>query len=162
MIAPGRILVTGGTGRWGRALGRLGCHAVGRDRLDITDASNITAMIEQTAPTLVINTAAYTDVDGAEAETELAHRINAHGAGRWRGSALWRAFRSYMFQPIWFSAKGTPTNLSMKPLGVTRLGSWREQARRRKAGSRGRRAPLYCASQLAFFRMRATALFQRF
>lgn len=81
MIAPGRILVTGGSGRLGRALGRLGCYTVGRDRLDITDASNIAAMIEQTAPALVINTAAYTDVDGAEAETELAHRINAQGAG---------------------------------------------------------------------------------
>lgn len=81
MIEAGRILVAGGAGRLGSALARLGCNAPGRDRLDITDASKITAAIEQSAPSVVINAAAYTNVDGAETESDLANRINAYGAG---------------------------------------------------------------------------------
>ncbi|WP_018148395.1 dTDP-4-dehydrorhamnose reductase [Henriciella marina] len=81
MIEAGRILVAGGAGRLGSALARLGGNAPGRDQLDITDASKITAAIEQSAPSAVINAAAYTNVDGAETESDLANRINAYGAG---------------------------------------------------------------------------------
>jgi dTDP-4-dehydrorhamnose reductase len=75
------ILVTGGAGRLGRALGRLGCNAPGRDALDITDRDSIARAVRQARPVLVINAAAYTNVDGAEAEADRAHQINAKGAG---------------------------------------------------------------------------------
>lgn len=75
------ILVTGGAGRLGRALGRLGCNAPGRDALDITNRDSIAQAIHQSRPVLVINAAAYTNVDGAEAEADRAHDINAKGAG---------------------------------------------------------------------------------
>ena len=81
MIEAGRILVAGGAGRLGSALARLGCNAPGRDRLDITDASKIIAAIEQAAPSVIINAAAYTNVDGAETEPDLATQVNAYGAG---------------------------------------------------------------------------------
>lgn len=81
MTEPADILVTGGTGRLGSALARLGCRAVGRDELDITDPTRITAMIEQLAPALIINAAAYTGVDDAERERETAYTVNAAGAG---------------------------------------------------------------------------------
>lgn len=75
------ILVTGGAGRLGRALGRLGCNAPGRDGLDITNRASIAQAIREARPVLVINAAAYTNVDGAEAEADRAHQINAKGAG---------------------------------------------------------------------------------
>lgn len=78
---PDAILVTGGAGRLGRALGRLGCKAPGRDALEITDRTSIAQAIRQSRPLLVINAAAYTNVDGAEAEADRAHQINTTGAG---------------------------------------------------------------------------------
>ncbi|RIJ23749.1 NAD-dependent epimerase/dehydratase family protein [Henriciella barbarensis] len=75
------ILVTGGAGRLGQALGHLGCTATGRDALDITDSASIRQAIHRSRPSLVINAAAYTNVDGAETETDRAHKINAAGAG---------------------------------------------------------------------------------
>ena len=47
--------------------------------IDITDRHVTTAAIRQAAPELVINCAAYTDVDGAEREPDQAYRINAWG-----------------------------------------------------------------------------------
>lgn len=76
------ILVTGGAGRLGRALGRLGCTAPGRDALDITNRASIAQAVRQSHPVLVINAAAYTNVDGAEAEADRARQINATGASR--------------------------------------------------------------------------------
>lgn len=75
------ILVTGGAGRLGRALARLGCNAPGRDALDVTNRDSIAQAVRQSRPVLVINAAAYTNVDGAEAEADRAHQINAKGAG---------------------------------------------------------------------------------
>lgn len=78
---PNAILVTGGAGRLGQALGRLGCNAPDRNALDITDSASIAQSIRQSPPVLVINAAAYTNVDGAEAEADRAYEINAKGAG---------------------------------------------------------------------------------
>ena len=45
--------------------------------LDITDAESVRACVKQFRPELIINTAAYTAVDKAETEPQLAFRINA-------------------------------------------------------------------------------------
>ncbi|WP_084398699.1 dTDP-4-dehydrorhamnose reductase [Henriciella aquimarina] len=81
MTETNRILVAGGMGRLGQALARQGCRALGRDRMDITNPTQLASVIEQTAPSVIINAAAYTAVDHAEAEPETANRINATGAG---------------------------------------------------------------------------------
>ena len=81
MMDTRRILVTGGNGRLGQALGRKGCLALGRDRLDINNPAQLAAVIEQNAPALIINAAAFTNVDAAEAQPETAKRVNANGAG---------------------------------------------------------------------------------
>ncbi|MBA2441372.1 MAG: dTDP-4-dehydrorhamnose reductase, partial [Rubrobacter sp.] len=47
---------------------------------DIADARAVEDALEEHAPDLVINAAAYTDVDGCETETETAYRVNALGA----------------------------------------------------------------------------------
>lgn len=48
-----------------------------RDELDITDEKKVGESIQEVAPDLIINAAAYTNVDGAEADKETAFAINA-------------------------------------------------------------------------------------
>jgi len=76
-----KIIVAGGNGRLGQALAGYGCRALDRDRMDITDAAQLTAAIEQNAPAVIINAAGFTHVDAAEADPDTAKRINADGAG---------------------------------------------------------------------------------
>jgi dTDP-4-dehydrorhamnose reductase len=82
-----KVLVTGGRGQLGRALVRRGAArgdeilALGRDELDLCDA-RLAAHIAALAPALVINAAAYTAVDRAEAEAARAFAVNASGAER--------------------------------------------------------------------------------
>ncbi|MEM1111966.1 MAG: dTDP-4-dehydrorhamnose reductase [Pseudomonadota bacterium] len=78
------VLVTGAGGQLGREL--LACApsnwqvvALTRDQLDISDAAAVSHSVSSHAPELVINAAAYTAVDRAEEEPELALRINADG-----------------------------------------------------------------------------------
>ena len=77
----GDVLVTGGAGRLGKALGALGARAPGRDALDITKPESLVAALEAHAPQIVINAAAYTDVEAAESDAAAAHAVNAAGAG---------------------------------------------------------------------------------
>ncbi|WP_370235105.1 MULTISPECIES: dTDP-4-dehydrorhamnose reductase [Henriciella] len=79
MNAP-RILVTGGQGKLGGALARLGCDALPRTRLDITQPAQIAAVLNERRPDVVINTASYTAVDAAESHEDDARAINAAGA----------------------------------------------------------------------------------
>ena len=78
----GRILVTGGTGQVGgelvKTLSALGeVVAPARDQMDLTDAGNIREVIRSVQPRWIVNPAAYTAVDKAEREPELAYAINA-------------------------------------------------------------------------------------
>ena len=82
----GTVLITGAGGQLGYELQRcvpenFSCVALGRSDLDITDASSIQAAIEQHRPTAVINAAAYTAVDKAESEEEVANQANALAPG---------------------------------------------------------------------------------
>lgn len=53
--------------------------ALGSRELDITDAQQVEAMVRQERPDVVLNCAAYTKVDAAEQERELAYRLNVAG-----------------------------------------------------------------------------------
>lgn len=53
--------------------------ALGSRELDITAAQQVEAMTRQERPDVVLNCAAYTKVDAAEQERELAYRINVSG-----------------------------------------------------------------------------------
>ncbi len=66
-----------------RAGDRAGHEIVGltRAELDVTDAASARDAVERSAPDAVLNCAAWTDVDGAEAQPEQAHAVNAAGAG---------------------------------------------------------------------------------
>src|SRR5689334_8336875 len=50
--------------------------STGRAELDLTDTDAIRRLVRETKPELIVNAAAYTAVDKAETETELAMRIN--------------------------------------------------------------------------------------
>ncbi|HHB90591.1 MAG TPA: dTDP-4-dehydrorhamnose reductase [Anaerolineae bacterium] len=80
-----RILIVGHKGQLGRTLFRFPTdhELLGMDlpEYDITDVERTQYALREMRPEIVINTAAYTNVDGAEAEPELAYRINAHAAG---------------------------------------------------------------------------------
>ncbi len=81
-----RILLTGPTGQIGsellRALPALGeVIAVDRAQMDMTEPDGICKLVRSIRPDLVVNAAGYTDVDRAEREEELAHRINATAPG---------------------------------------------------------------------------------
>ncbi len=81
-----RILLTGKHGQVGfelqRALAPLGkVYAVDYSECDLVDTSAICALVRSFKPDLIVNPAAYTAVDKAESEPELAHAINAVAPG---------------------------------------------------------------------------------
>ena len=87
MKRPLVVLVTGRSGQLAvelqRTLTGTGHRAValGRPSLDLTSPSSLQAAIASVKPDAVVNAAAYTAVDKAEDEPELAAAINAAGAG---------------------------------------------------------------------------------
>lgn len=82
-----RTLVFGGTGIVGRATVRAargrGWAALGlaRGQADITDRGRVERMIDLFRPQLVVNCAAFTQVDACESERERAFRVNGVAAG---------------------------------------------------------------------------------
>jgi dTDP-4-dehydrorhamnose reductase len=81
-----RILVFGKTGQVGfgltkdlESVGSVRC--VGRDEVDLGDLASIETTIQHEHPDIVVNAAAYTNVDQAESDVELANLINAKAPG---------------------------------------------------------------------------------
>jgi dTDP-4-dehydrorhamnose reductase len=78
-----RIFLTGGDGQLGRALRRiLSAHdllAPAESEADISDP-RVASLIAEARPDVVIHAAAYTDVDGAEANPDRAFAVNALGS----------------------------------------------------------------------------------
>lgn len=85
------IVVTGGHGQLGLALNSLkeaalhvGLHLIllGKAQLDVADTSAVCDYLDSHDVHAVVNAAAHTDVDGAEAEFNLAWRLNAEVPGQ--------------------------------------------------------------------------------
>ena len=81
-----RILLTGRSGQVGweleRTLQPLGnVVAVERSRMDLTKPDSIRATIREVMPHIIVNPAAYTAIDQAEAEPELALAVNGVAPG---------------------------------------------------------------------------------
>jgi dTDP-4-dehydrorhamnose reductase len=82
-----RLLITGAGGMLGHDVAvaaRAAGHeplALTRAQLDIADAGAVRAVIADASPDAVINCAAWTDVDGAEADEATATAVNGAGAG---------------------------------------------------------------------------------
>lgn len=87
-----RLLVTGAAGMLGTDVvaAAAAAHEVvafARADLDITDAEAVRAAVRDTQPDAVINCAAYTNVDAAEADEETATAVNGAGAGHLAAAA---------------------------------------------------------------------------
>jgi dTDP-4-dehydrorhamnose reductase len=77
-----RVLITGSSGQLGQSLSIQKNHphkliAFSRTQLDITDADKLNAVLNETKSDVVINLAAYTNVDKAETEMDLAFAVNS-------------------------------------------------------------------------------------
>ena len=81
---PVKVLITGASGQVGRALLQsapveIESSAFTRQELDISDEGCVREAVAAWQPALIINAAAYTAVDKAESEPELAAAINVEG-----------------------------------------------------------------------------------
>jgi dTDP-4-dehydrorhamnose reductase len=81
-----KILLLGRNGQIGReltgTLAPLGeLTALGRETLDLADTSRIRGVLHAASPDVIVNAAAYTAVDRAESERDLAFAVNAMAAG---------------------------------------------------------------------------------
>lgn len=82
-----RALVLGGTGMLGQAVvahgRRRGVSVLGLDkaRADITDRDSLLQWVDDYRPELIINCAAYTQVDDCETNRELAMAVNGDAVG---------------------------------------------------------------------------------
>ncbi len=80
-----KILLTGINGQVGHALqsqlAGFDLTGLSRQNLDLTNADMIRQVIREIKPDIIINPAAYTAVDKAESEPELAYSINAIAPG---------------------------------------------------------------------------------
>ncbi len=92
-----KILITGSKGQLGNTMKELltiGQNSLGRipdvfknaeliavdvDELDITKRDEVMSFVKAHQPDLIVNCAAYTNVDGCETDRELAEKINASG-----------------------------------------------------------------------------------
>ena len=79
-----RLLITGAGGQLGQALKKAAaaypacsfCFCP-KNQLDLTDHLQTTAFIKKYRPTVLINTAAYTNVDQAQSNREKAYQLNS-------------------------------------------------------------------------------------
>jgi dTDP-4-dehydrorhamnose reductase len=84
MPAEPRIVVLGGAGQLGRSIVRAGGEtivALDRAAADVTDPASIRAALGRARPDVVVNAAAFTAVDRAEAEPKACFAVNRDGAG---------------------------------------------------------------------------------
>lgn len=107
------ILVVGANGMLGQDLmNELPGEVVGLDLpdMDITSLDSVQGVMDRLKPAVVINAAAYTDVDGCESNPELAMQVNGEGVGflaigcQSIGAKLVHVSTDYIFD----GAKGSP------------------------------------------------------
>ncbi|MFM2305308.1 MAG: hypothetical protein RLZZ135_2722 [Cyanobacteriota bacterium] len=81
-----RILITGGAGQVGSELTnllsqRMEVISLNRQACDLSDLEQIAPIVKSYAPSVIINAAAYTNVDRAETEVELVRSIDGIAPG---------------------------------------------------------------------------------
>ncbi len=110
-----KILLLGNTGQVGwelhRTLHTLGeLTAVDYPQINLGDPTNIRYVVQTAQPDIIINATAYTDVDNAESQPELALAVNGSGVGilaeetKKCGAALIHYSTDYVFD----GSKGEP------------------------------------------------------
>jgi dTDP-4-dehydrorhamnose reductase len=115
-----RLLIIGAAGMLGRdvaaAAGRSGHDvvALARAQLDVADRAAVHKAIADARPDAVVNCAAWTDVDGAEADEAAATRINGDGAGH---LAEFAPYLVHVSSDYVFDGRGTEPYREDDPVG---------------------------------------------
>jgi len=117
-----KTLLIGNTGQLGwelqHSLQSVG-EVVGIDypEIDLTDNISLSRWVQSEKPDVIVNAAAYTAVDQAEAEKELAFQINAAGPGTLaeEAAALGSIFIHYSTDFIFDGKKGSPYQETDQP-----------------------------------------------
>lgn len=133
-----RVLITGHLGQLGNAL--IGCApadasitAIDREQLDLTQPDAVATLVNDCAPDLILNAAAYTAVDRAETEQAVAQAVNGDAVGTLarlaaeRGAKLVHVSTDFVFgdgasRPI---PPDAPTN-PLSVYGATKLDGERQ------------------------------------
>ena len=125
--APARWLVTGAGGQLGLSLlecaRAAGIEAHGRDRagLDIGDPAALARILDVVRPEVVVNAAAFTQVDQCETEHEQAQRVNAAAPGLLAEACRGRALLVHVSTDYVFDGEATrpiPEAAPLAPLSV--------------------------------------------
>lgn len=110
-----KILLTGKTGQVGYELerslqGRAEIIALDRSQMDLASLTQVRDVIRTIKPDLIINPAAYTAVDKAESEPDLAMRINGEAPGAMAEEAkrIGAAMIHYSTDYVFNGGKNTP------------------------------------------------------
>jgi dTDP-4-dehydrorhamnose reductase len=119
-----RVAITGAAGMLGQdvmAAARAAGHdAVGfsRAELDITEAAVVMAALRDVRPDVVVNCAAWTDVDGAEQDEDGALAVNGAGAGNVsRAAAASGAWTIHISSDYVFDGSKRAPYLESDPVG---------------------------------------------
>lgn len=137
-----KVLVTGSRGMLGSDLvDVLGMKhsviGVDIDEIDITDRQAVQDRMAAWSPDVLINVAAFTDVDGSEKEQELAFRVNSDGVEnlalvcRAMGIHLIQLSTDYVFDGKKQGAYGEADRPN--PLGVYGKSKWEGERKARRA-----------------------------
>lgn len=123
-----KIMVTGANGQLGQELvkqlsySQHELYAFTKQELDITNIEQVTTICNNVQPDIIINAAAYTNVDGAETNRELAFQVNAIGQRNLAVAAeKIRAKICYISTDYVFNGQAdSPYNeyMNVEPLGV--------------------------------------------
>jgi dTDP-4-dehydrorhamnose reductase len=160
-----RVVVIGTSGQLARCLAEeqphhIGAVFLGRDRLDLARPGDVSPTLAAERPDLIINAAAYTAVDKAETEPDLAFAINRDGPAALaafcatRGVTLIHISTDYVFdgaKPVPYVEDDAPSPINV--YGASKLAG--EQAVRRTMAQRSlivRTSWVYSAYGQNFFK----------
>ena len=122
-----KVMIVGENGQLGKSLmhtapSTLTAFALDLPGFDITDGDQVNQTVEDERPAVIINASAYTAVDRAEEEPDLAFRVNATGprhlalAAKKSGARLIHVSTDYVFDGR--ACSPYPPDAPCNPLGV--------------------------------------------
>ena len=148
-----RLVVTGRHGQVAQSLLEraaalnVDVHAAARPDIDLARPAELERALIDLAPDVIVNAAAYTAVDRAESEPDLAYGINALGA-----EATARAAKRLGIPVIQLSTDyvfdSKLDRAIARMIRPTRLALWRQQAQGRTRRCRCQRQPRHSAHRL--------------